>query len=217
MRLRRTLCTATLAAATTLLVTVPAQAAPGDAVAAGDAGSVSILRDGVAVEAGPIAPCRTDGPATGSVGETVVPAVASFTNSTATCTIDDAGELASVVVTGGAFRFDALREHGGPRLRLSSYTARCDTTRTGSTSNIEFAGLSGVAVPADLPANYVVTVPGVGEDAPPVATVTFNEVLLPSPVDGSMTVHLMHVRMFPEGGPVTGDAYVGTVHCAPAD
>jgi hypothetical protein len=47
------------------------------------------------------------------------------------------------------------------------------------------------------------------------ATVTFNEAVLPSPEDGSMTLHLMHIRVFPQGGPTSGDAYVGTVHCAP--
>jgi hypothetical protein len=25
----------------------------------------------------------------------------------------------------------------------------------------------------------------------------------------------MHIRMFPEGGPTTGDAYIGSVHCSP--
>jgi hypothetical protein len=49
------------------------------------------------------------------------------------------------------------------------------------------------------------------------ATVTFNEVIVPSPPDGSMTVNLMHIRMFPLGGPASGDAVVGAVHCAPAD
>ncbi len=217
MRLRRTLCASALAALTTLLVTVPAQAAAGDAVAAGDAGSVSIQQDGGTITVGPIAPCRTDGAPAGGVGEVSVPGVATYTDSATTCTIDELGELASVSVTGGRFRFDALREYGGPRIRLSSYTAKCDTTLTGSSSSIQFSGLSGIEVPAQLPSNYVVTVPGASQGAPPVATVTFNEVLLPSPADGSMTVHLMHIRMFPQGGPASGDAYVGTVHCAPVD
>lgn len=217
MRLRRTLCTATLAVTGTLLLTVPAQAAPGDAVAEGSAGSVSITQDGEPVTVDPIAPCKSDGPPQGSVGEVAVPDVATFTDSTSTCTIDDLGEVASVEVKGGRFRFDALRDHGGPRIRMTSYTAKCNTTLTGSSSSIQFSGLSGIKVPQQLPSNYVVTVPGQGAGAPPIATVTFNEVILPAPPDGSMTVHLMHIRMFPQGGPATGDAYVGTVHCAPVD
>jgi hypothetical protein len=216
MTLRRTLCTATLALTGTLLVTVPAQAAPGDAVASGSAGAVHLQQGGAPVVVDPIAPCETGGQSQGSSGQVAVPNVATYNNNASTCTIDEAGEIASVEVTGGSFRFDALRAHGGPRIRLASYTAKCNTTLTGSSSSIQFSGLSGVDVPEQLPANHVVTVPG-ANGAPPIATVTFNELIVPSPADGSMTVNLMHIRMFPQGGPVSGDATVGTVHCAPVD
>lgn len=190
----------------------PAQAAPGDAVAEGSAGAATIGQ--VTVE--PIAPCGTEGELQGSAGEVTVPNVVTFAPSSSTCTIDDAGEIATTTVTGGRFRFDGLRSHGGPRIRLTSFTAECETTSTGgSRSSIRFSGLSGLSVPSQLPSNHVVTIPG-GPDGKPKATVTFNEALLPDPVDGSMTVHLMHIRMFPQGGPTSGDVYVGTVHCAPA-
>ena len=40
--------------------------------------------------------------------------------------------------------------------------------------------------------------------------------LLPDPADGSMTVNLMHVWLFPEGVALAhGEVVVGTVHCAP--
>jgi hypothetical protein len=119
-----------------------------------------------------------------------------------------------VNVTGGRFRFDALRQYDGPRIRLSSYTAKCETTSTGSGSSFTFDGLSGVSVPSPVPTNYVVTIPD-GPDGRPKATVTFNETVVPTPPDGSMTVHLMHIRLFPQGGPASGDAYVGSVHCSP--
>jgi hypothetical protein len=194
------------------LVALPAQAVPGpgDAVAEGNAGSVTIGQTTVA----PVAPCTTEGALEAANAQTSVPNVVTFSNSKATCTIDEAGEIASVEVKSGSFRFDALRQYGGPRIRLASYTAKCDTTPTGSGASFQFSGLSGVSVPQQIPANHVVTVPG-GPDGKPKATVTFNEVHIPSPADGSMTVHLMHIRMFPEGGPTTGDAYVGTVHCSP--
>lgn len=191
-------------------VTPMAQAAPGDALAEGWAGAVEI--GDVSVD--PIAPCSTEGAPGGQSGEVAVPNVVTYASGNSTCTIDDAGEIAKTTVTGGRFRFDALREYGGPRIRLTSFSARCETTLTGSSSSIQFSGLTGVSVPSQLPSNYVVVVPG-GPDGKPMATVTFNEVLLPDPADGSMTVNLMHIRMFPEGGPTTGDAYVGTVHCAP--
>jgi hypothetical protein len=202
---------------TTLLVTVPAQAAPGDAVAAGNAGSVSIKHGDQVVTMAPIAPCESDGVLSGSVGDASVPKVASFTNSTSACTVDELGEVATAEVKGGAFRLDALNRYGGPRIRLTSYSVKCGTTLTGSSSSMELKSLTGVKIPAQLPANHVVTVPGATSAAPPIATVTFNEMITPSPADGSMTVHAMHVRLFPQGGPASGDAYVGTVHCAPVD
>jgi hypothetical protein len=191
------------------LVAVPAQAAPGDAVAEGDAGAVTIGQTTVA----PVAPCSTEGTLEATNAQTSVPNVVSFSNTKSTCTIDEAGEVASASVTGGRYQFQALRQYGGPRIRLASYQAKCDTTPTGSNSTFEFSGLSGVKVPAQIPSNHVVTIPGQADK--PMATVTFNEVHLPSPPDGSMTVHLMHIRMFPQGGPTTGDAYVGTVRCSP--
>lgn len=210
MTLRRTLSVAVLTVAGLALAAVPAQASPGDAVAEGWAGAVTI--GDVTVE--PIAPCSTEGAQAGQSGAVSVPNVATYASGTSTCTVDDAGEIAKTTVTGGRFRFDALRQYGGPRIRLSSFSARCETTLTGSRSSIQFSGLSGVSVPSQLPSNHVVTIPG-GPNGTPKATVTFNELVLPSPPDGSMTVHLMHIRMFPQGGPTSGDAYVGTVHCTP--
>jgi hypothetical protein len=210
MTLRRTLGVACLSALGLALATVPAQATPGDAVAGGDAGTATVGETVVP----PVARCATDGATEAANPEVAVPDVVTYSNTRSVCTIDDAGELAAATVDGGPFSFDALQEYGGPRVRLADYTATCATTLTGSTASFRFSGLSGVTVPSDIPANYVVTIPG-GPDGRPTATVTFNESHIPDPPDGSMTAHLMHIRMFPEGGPATGDAYVGTVHCAP--
>lgn len=192
------------------LMTVPALAAPGDAVAEGNAGSVTIGQTTVE----PIAACSSEGPPEASAADTTVPNVVTYSDTRSTCAIDDAGEVATANVTGGRFRFDALRQYGGPRIRLASYTATCETTVTGSGSSFTFSGLSGVTVPPQVPSNHVVTIPG-GPDGKPRATVTFNESVVPDPPDGGMTVHLMHIRLFPEGGPISGDAYVGSVHCSP--
>jgi hypothetical protein len=210
MTLRRTLSVASVSAVSLALFAGPAQAAPGDAVADGNAGSARIGNTVVA----PIAGCSTEGTPQATSAETSVANVVTYSDSKSVCTIDDAGEIATATVTGGSFRFDALRQYDGPRIRLSSYTTTCETTPTGSKSSFQFSGLSGITVPSQIPANHVVTIPG-GPDGKPKATVTFNETLLPTPADGSMTVHLMHIRLFPQGGPATGDAYVGTVHCSP--
>lgn len=210
MTLRRTLSVACMSALGMALLAVPAQAAPGDAVADGSAGAVTIGQTMVP----PIAPCTTEGALEGTNNEVSVPNVVTYSDSKSVCTIDDVGEIATATVTGGRFRFDALRTYNGPRIRLSSYSAKCETTLTGSKASFTFSGLSGISVPSQIPPNHVVTVPG-GPDGKPKATVTFNETLVPNPPDGSMTVHLMHIRMFPQGGPTTGDAFVGTVHCSP--
>jgi hypothetical protein len=210
MRFRTTLTVACLTVAGLGFVVAPAQASPGDAVAEASAGALSIGETTVE----PIAACSTEGALSGQSGEVAVPDVATYSAATSTCSVDAAGEIAKTTVSGGRFRLDALLPYDGPRIRLADYTATCETTLKGSSSSIAFSGLNGVSVPAELPSNYVVTIPG-GPEGKPMATVTFNEAQFPTPPDGSMTVHLMHVRMFPEGGPTSGDVYVGTVHCAP--
>lgn len=216
MTLRRTLRAVGLSLTGLVLVAVPAQASPGDAVAEGSVGSVDVLMDGEPIVIDPIAPCETGGPPQGSAGEVAVAGFISFASGSTECTIDDAGEVATAEITGGRFRLDGLRPHGGPRIRLSSFTAWCRTTLTGTSSWVQFSGLSGIDVPDELPPNYEVTIPGLAEGDPPLATVTLNETVVPDPPDGSMTVNLMHVRMFPEGpGPDGGDIVVGSVHCAP--
>jgi len=221
MTLRRTLRATVLsvtAMTVTALVAAPAQAAPGDAVAEGSVGSVNVQLDSEPITVDPIAACHSDGPPQGSSGTVAVEDFVTYTNGTSTCTVDDAGEIASVEVSGGRFRLDGLRDFGGPRIRLSSFTARCDTTLTGSSSSIRFSGLSGVSVPSDLPPNYQVTIANPTAGQPPLATVTFNESIIPNPPDGSMTVNVMHIRLFPQGpGENTGDVIVGAVHCAPVD
>ncbi|HEX6357424.1 hypothetical protein [Actinophytocola sp.] len=194
-------------------VAVPAQAqsGPGDAVAWGHAGMVT----GQTVVA-PVAPCHTERRLTASNTLTSVPNVVTFRNSKSVCTIDALGEEASVTVTGGRFVFDWLRRWGGPSIRLASYLAKCDAVPEGSESAFQFSGLSGVpgVLPQPVPANHKVTIAG-GPNGRPWATVTFNEVHAPTPQNGSQTVHLMHIKIFPQGGPARGDAYIGTVFCSP--
>ena len=211
MTLRRRLGAVCLTALGLALATAPARAEPRDAVAEGSAGSLTIGSTTVA----PIAACTTGGTLEATAEETAVPDVVTYSGSRSVCTLDESRKLASVTVSGGRFGFDALRQYGGPHLGLSSYTATCDTTATGSTASFQFSGLTGASVPAQVPANYVVTIPG-GPDGKPMATVTFNEAIVPSPPDGSMTMHLVHIRLFPQGGPTSGDAFVGTLYCAPA-
>jgi hypothetical protein len=216
MTFRRTLRAALPVLTGVLLVTVPAQAETGAAMASGSAGTVTMTRNGVPVVVDPISPCATaGGQSLGNTAQVAVPDVVTFGDSASTCVVDATDRLASVEVTGRDVLFDALVAHGGPRLSLASYTVRCNASRTDSSSSLMTTGLSGVSVPEDLPANYLVTVPG-ADGAPPLATVTFNEKIVPIRPDGGTIVNLMHIRVFPQGGPDSGDVVVGSVHCVPA-
>lgn len=194
-----------------------AQAADEVAVAAGSIGAVDVVLDGEVVEVDPIAECATGDTAEGSSGGVEVEDFVSYDGGETTCAIDPETGFATAEVSGDRFRMDGLRQYGGPLIRMSSFTATCSTTETGSNAQVWFRGLTGIPVPPQLPANHVVTIPGPGTGAPPLATVTFNESIVPDPPDGSMTVNLMHIRLFPQGpaDEVGGDVIVGQVHCAP--
>jgi hypothetical protein len=52
------------------------------------------------------------------------------------------------------------------------------------------------------------------------ANVILNEVILPDPNDGSITLNMMHIQLFPNGvpknsTPMSGDIYVGSTSCSP--
>jgi hypothetical protein len=116
---------------------------------------------------------------------------------------------------GSRFQLDALVDHGGPRIRLERYQVTCHATDRGTDESVWLSGLTGVTVPSTIPANYTVTIPSRFAGQPPLARVIFNEVRTPSPADGSISVNLMRVTLFPDGGPQTGDVVVGSASCAP--
>jgi len=194
-----------------------AQAADWESMAGGSIGAVDIVLDGEPVTVDPVAECDTDGLQQASSAGAEVEDFVEFAGGTTSCTVNQSNGVARASVTGGRFRLDGLRQFGGPRtIRMTSFSASCETTETGSSARFQFRGLTGLTVPSSIPPNHVVTIPG-RAGAPPVATVTFNETLIPDPPDGSMTVNLMHFRLFPQGpaDEVGGDIVVGSVSCAP--
>jgi hypothetical protein len=193
-----------------------AQAEP-ESMAQGSVGAADLVLDGVPVTIDPIAQCEAGVVEQATSPGAEVPDFVEFDGGSTTCSFDETTEAATASVTGERFRLEGLAQYGGPRLiRLSSFTVTCETTATGSSANFRLSGLTGITVPSTIPPNHVVTIPGPA-GAPPIATVTFNETLIPSPPDGSMTVNVMHVRLFPEGSRThtTGDIVVGSVSCAP--
>lgn len=197
----------------------PAQAIPEEAVASASIGSVSATFDGDSVDVAPLASCATDeGVGVGSSGAYAVRGFLEFGRGSSTCSLDDDTGVASTEVSGKLFRLDSLRSYGGPRIRMTNYSAECSTTENGSSASFHIGGLSGISVPNQLPPNYVKTIPGAGPGAPPLARITLNETIAPDPPDGSMTVNMMHIHLFPDSGQaadMSGEILVGSVTCSP--
>ncbi|WP_291414932.1 choice-of-anchor P family protein [Actinophytocola sp.] len=218
MRNARRTGTVGLAIAGLVLIGVtPAQAADWEAVSAGSLGSANLILDGEPAGIEPIAACDSEDATSGSTSGAEIEDFVEFASGSTTCTRDESNGVATARVIGGRFRLDGLRSYGGPRIRMTSYSATCNTTATGSQASFQFTGLTGVEVPSNMPPNHKVTIPGRRPHAKPLATIVFNEKIVPSPPDGSMTVNLMHIKLFPKG-PATrpsGDIVVGSVSCAP--
>ncbi|MGH3877220.1 MAG: choice-of-anchor P family protein [Actinophytocola sp.] len=198
----------------------PAQAVPEEGLASGSIGAVDATYDDTEIQMDPLAECDTDG-GDGSANSPTyrVNGFIEFGPGSSTCAVDPQTGVAKADVKGKLFRLDALRSYGGPRIRMTNYTAKCSTTENGSSASFKIGGISGLALPAQLPPNHVVMVPGRGPGAPPLAKVTFNESIVPDPPDGSMTVNIMRVELFPQGTPdddaPSGEITVGTVSCSP--
>jgi hypothetical protein len=181
---------------------------------AADAGLVAATRQDTPVALGPLAQCRLTGPDSGSTPGGTAEGVASFGQGSTACTTDAAAGSSKVQVDGNEFTLTALAPYGGPRIRLDQYSATCSATRDGTSAGYRFSGLHNLpgTLPQQVPNNYVVQVRD-GDQLQ--ATVTFNEVPTALPADGSIALTVMHVKLFPDGGPVRGDIYVGSVTCAP--
>lgn len=218
MRNARRTGTVGLAIAGLVLIGVtPAQAADWEAVATGSLGSADLLVDGAPVGIEPIAPCDSEDVTSGYSAGAEIEDVVEFAGGPTTCTRDESNGVATAEVTGGRFRLDGLRPYGGPRIRMRSYSATCETTETGSRASFQFSGLTGLEVPSTIPVNHKITIPGRRPGAKPLARIILNEKIVPDPPDGSMTVNIMHIKLFPRGpaNRVRGDIVVGSVSCAP--
>jgi hypothetical protein len=191
----------------------PAQAVPEEGIASGSVGAIDATYNGAAVQVEPLAACDSQGSTDTSSQRFVKKGFVEFGPGSSTCEVDEATGVAKAVVNGDLFRLDALFASGGPKIRMTDYTATCETTKNGSSASWEIGGLSGLKLPEEVPPNYVVTVPG-RNGAPPLAKVTFNETITPDPADGSMTVNIMRIELTPQSGR-DGELVVGTVSCSP--
>lgn len=215
MTMKRTI---VVLSALAFLVPAAGQAqADSESVAGASVGSADLILNGVPVTIDPMAECGTGEVEQAGSAAAGVDGFVEFEGGTTTCTVDETTGVAKASVTGERFRLEGLEQYGGPSvIRLAGFTASCESGPAGSSAQFRLSGLAGLTIPSTIPPNHVVTIPGPA-GAPPAATITFNETLFASPPDGSMTVHLMHIRLFPQGPPTadSGDIFVGSVSCAP--
>ncbi|SMD24348.1 hypothetical protein SAMN05661093_08449 [Kibdelosporangium aridum] len=205
-----------LAAAVLVVHAAPASAATGSGTAS--VGSVDVVLEGKKrIVQPPVGQCLTSGGTVQNASKRIrLRGVAEFGDGTTKCTADKETGRITVEATGQRFELNALPEYGGPRIRMNDYLATCATTLNGSVARMQFSGLVGIDAPKELTPNYTVLIPGDHPDDPPLAKVILNEIIVPSPPDGSITLNLMHVIFAPNGGgPITGELVVGGVYCTP--
>lgn len=178
-----------------------------------NAGSAKVVMDGTPSAVDALAPCDIAGTATNSTDGAVVDDVVSYGPATTSCTHDAAARTSAMSVKGGEFDFTALTRYGGPEISFDSYQTGCTGANGSTGGSFHLTGQRGVELPDPLPANYTVTVPGVSKADPPMAKLVFGEVVPAPTQDGSTRLNTLHIKLFPEGGPSSGDLYLGSVYC----
>lgn len=204
-----------LCTVTALPGTARAEAAEAQAEAAGTVGAVNVTVGGVATQAGPLAPCETGGTASGTIAATTIAGTVKFGDGSSTCTRNADG-TAKAEVSGSRFDTSILQPYGGPRITARTFGAGCETGAGGSSGSMKLAEVTGITVPTNIPTGYTVVIPGTNPEGAPIAEVVLNELTTPSLPDGSLTETALHIKLFPQGGPDSGDILVGSAHCDPA-
>ncbi|MQA11866.1 MAG: hypothetical protein GEU98_25655 [Pseudonocardiaceae bacterium] len=218
MRAKRTLGTGAMVLAGLLLAGPVAEAgsssAPTDPNANASIGSVDATVDGQPVTEPAIAPCRVTGRADNETRGVEVGELAQYGSAQTSCTANS-NDTVSAQTTGRRFTLDLLTEYGGPRIGIRTYSSSCSTTGSGSNGQMNVSGVTGIDVPDQIKPNHTVLVPGRHRGDPPMAKVIVNESATPDPPNGNLTVNVMRIELFPEGGPASGQVTVGSVSCLP--
>ncbi|MEV6828870.1 choice-of-anchor P family protein [Amycolatopsis sp. NPDC051102] len=199
-------------AVTTLAVPVLGAAAPVTSTGWAASGSVDVTIDNEHVVTGDLAKCTADGPYRGFTQGGATGDIAVFGSGDSGCGRSEDSSIA--MASGRRFRATVLQRYGGPVLTVRTYSVKCSTTATGSLGEVTVGAVEGVTVPEQIPPNHRIVIPG-GAAGTALATVTLNETVTPQPPDGSLVTHAVHIKLFPQGGPASGDIYLGTAACDP--
>ncbi|MEV6913236.1 choice-of-anchor P family protein [Amycolatopsis sp. NPDC051071] len=188
-----------------------AEAAP--ATASASVGSLDVEVGDEHVVTGDLAPCDVDGPLTAKARGGFIGDFARFAGGDSSC--GRTGAVAVGEASGRRFETTVLKQFGGPVIGVRMFKAKCSTTKDGSLGYIEFGDVSGFTLPENVPQNYRLTIAGEKGGAA-LASLTVNETVTPTPADGSLVTHMLHIKLFPQGGgPAKGDIYLGTARCDP--
>jgi hypothetical protein len=201
-----------LLAVTLLTAPLLAAAAPGTSTGWASAGSLDVTIDNEYVVTGDLAKCTADGPLSARTQGGVTGDVATFGTGESGC--GRTGDVAIAQASGHRFEAAVLKRYGGPVITVRTYSAKCATTATGSGGEVSIGAVGGITVPAEIPPNDRIVIPG-GPAGTALATVILNETVTPQPPDGSLVTHALHIKLFPQGGPASGDIYLGTAACDP--
>lgn len=192
---------------------VTAVADPVISTASASVGSLDVEIGNEHVVTGEMAECSVDGPLTARTAGGITGDFARFGGGDSLC-----GRIGTVSVgeaSGRRFETTLLKRYGGPVIKVRTYKAKCSTTEDGSLGYIEFGDIVGFTLPESIPQNYRVTISG-GKGGTALASLTVNETIIPTPPDGSLVTHMLHIKLFPQGGgPAKGDIYLGTARCNP--
>jgi hypothetical protein len=199
-----------------LVSAAPAMAANPAGVAS--LGFADFTKGGQRVSLAPQAPCAVEGPTTASAPAANNQSGLKFGGGTTTCTTkvinpDDEITETTSEANGKTFELSALMSAGGPRLKIGSWKATCVGKQNGTNAGWQLGGLSGfTGLPSQIPPNYLHQVKKSNGEV--LADVTFSEVILPEPNDGSVAINAVHFRFKPASN-ITGEIVLGAAACSP--
>jgi hypothetical protein len=218
MRGIRTLAIVAVVVVLGVLVTAPAQAAQATDAGTASAGAANVIRNGHTYTVPSVGVCSLAGAQHGTSPGVTDAGIVAYGPATSTCTTDATAHTSQSTAKGTNFTLSVLQSYGGPTIKVANYQVSCTATTGGTNAAWQFGGLSGITIPQQIPNNFVVAVKTANGHL--LANVILNEVILPDPNDGSITLNMMHIVLFPTGTtpgqiPLTGDVYVGKTACSP--
>jgi len=201
-----------------VLVAVPAQAGQATAAGTASAGSAQVVRNGHTFTVPSVGACSLDGALNGSSAGVTDVGIVSYGPAHSACAVDAAAHTSKSVANGTNFTLSALQSYGGPTIKVANYQVTCLLLPVGPMLLGSSVGCLGFLFRSRFRMTSWCRSRTAGGRL--LANVILNEVILPSPNDGSITLNMMHIVLFPGGVgagqiPLSGDVYVGSTACSP--